>query len=393
MSAGQKSAPPFIVLWRKALLRSGLPPAVRHVGHVLAEYADTASGRNAFPGAQTIAEDTGISRRRVLDHRQALVRAGFAVEEVKGGSLKNGQRQSSRFRLTIPTSDKVSPVLVNSGHQSPDTTSDKVSPVLVTKRTPTSDKVSPVLVTRCHPTGPGPDHLPLRAPGASRPPLASAGSDGAKADEDEDRPLAEKQSDNGADDDVPFRVFVKGEPPLPKCLAPTPDKRPLPDELIDGLDAWAEDFIWDWAEEVHEKRGGCKEVDWSKTVRDFIAYYSADPEGSKNWIYVWRRWAERAAAKAGQATRKPKTELKAQTDESSNDGDSLASYPKRIECDDCADDAYVIGERLGIGITAAVYECASEHRTERHFELKPSPPMTSAASTARDLGIIDDEIL
>jgi len=223
--------------------------------------------------------------------------------------------------------------------------------------------------------------------------LASAGSDGAKADEDEDRPLAEKQSDNGADDDVPFRVFVKGEPPLPKCLAPTPDKRPLPDELIDGLDAWAEDFIWDWAEEVHEKRGGCKEVDWSKTVRDFIAYYSADPEGSKNWIYVWRRWAERAAAKAGQATRKPKTELKAQTDESSNDGDSLASYPKRIECDDCADDAYVIGERLGIGITAAVYECASEHRTERHFELKPSPPMTSAASTARDLGIIDDEIL
>ena len=304
-------APPFIVLWREALRRnSGLPPAVRLVGHVMADYADTATGKNVWPGARRLADETGLSLRTVTDHRQALVRAGYAVEESRGGSLKGGKRESSKFYLKIPP------------------TSAAIAPVPVQPTTPTSATVATYRSIDRSPTSePAP-----RAPGAP----AGAGL-------------------NGADEQPEYeRVFVSDEPPLPACFAPTPDKRPFPDQQL-----ISDDSIWDWALEVHEERGGASDVDWGKVLRDFISFYAG--QESKNWLHVWRQWADRAAAKSG-----PRAKASGKTKPST----PVDPSRKHIRCDDCGDLAYIIGELLNdraLG-NRNLFECAAGHRAERPME-------------------------
>ena len=184
-ASGKGNGPVFVVQWRKALYDSGLPATVRSVGFVMSDYADTRTGKNAFPSAQRLAHDTGLSQRRVYDYRLALVAAGFAVEVSKGGSVRGGRRSNSRFELTMPTSDSAG------------TTRDPESPVTNT----TPDCESPVPVTVSHMT---PDcESPYRsktgsspssdsAPGTRPPVAAGSVASPATADEDEDRPSAGK---------------------------------------------------------------------------------------------------------------------------------------------------------------------------------------------------------
>ncbi len=106
--AGNDPVPsPFVARWREAIFSSDLPQTVRHVGLVMAHYADTNTGRNVRPGADRVARGAGMSVRHVKRCRAILLKAGFLEEIVRGGSPQAGLRRASVFALTIPAKAEV----------------------------------------------------------------------------------------------------------------------------------------------------------------------------------------------------------------------------------------------------------------------------------------------
>ena len=168
MSKSQKSAPPFIVLWRKALFNSDLPPLTRLVGLAMAESADTATGKNVYPSAQRLAAKTGLSLRSVFLHRRRLVTDYFAVEVFKGGT-KGGHSENSKFELVIPTPAADAPLVI------PTHAGDAPLGVQQTTQTPAADAHYRSLTGSSTSAAPG-----------LRPPLASAGPVASPKADDED---------------------------------------------------------------------------------------------------------------------------------------------------------------------------------------------------------------
>lgn len=61
----------------RSLLTSGLSSSTIHVILYVGTYADFKTGRNAFPATDTIAEETGLSRRTVYYALKAAIAAGW----------------------------------------------------------------------------------------------------------------------------------------------------------------------------------------------------------------------------------------------------------------------------------------------------------------------------
>jgi hypothetical protein len=58
-------------------------------------------GGSAFPGAELLAAETGLSERTVRDHLGRLVAAGWLVLVEKGG-IKGGIRRANSYQAVIP---------------------------------------------------------------------------------------------------------------------------------------------------------------------------------------------------------------------------------------------------------------------------------------------------
>lgn len=62
--------------WRKAILKSGLPPTTRHVLLTLACHMNEA-GESCFPSIKLLCEETGLSNRAVITHLQNATELGW----------------------------------------------------------------------------------------------------------------------------------------------------------------------------------------------------------------------------------------------------------------------------------------------------------------------------
>jgi hypothetical protein len=78
----------FVIDWRTAIARSGLPPRARLVAFALSLHM-RADGSDCFPGLKTIVSETGLGRRTVTRAFEELVREGF-------GHRSDGERTHGR---------------------------------------------------------------------------------------------------------------------------------------------------------------------------------------------------------------------------------------------------------------------------------------------------------
>lgn len=94
-------------IWLEALTFAQAAPngAVR-TGYALAAYADSNTGKNAYPSQSTLAGRLGISDRAVRKNLAWLKDAGWIVEE-RRGRRAGTQGISSSYSLTIPTGTEV----------------------------------------------------------------------------------------------------------------------------------------------------------------------------------------------------------------------------------------------------------------------------------------------
>lgn len=86
--------------WRGALLDSNLAPTARLVALALATYMSD-RGDSAWPGAQRLAHDTGLSERAVRLHLGVLVQTGW-LELVRRGGVIRGKHLGNEYRASIP---------------------------------------------------------------------------------------------------------------------------------------------------------------------------------------------------------------------------------------------------------------------------------------------------
>ena len=87
--------------WEKALRDSQLPSRARHVGHLMATYADK-DGSSIHPGVDRMAKGTGMSSRTVHTALKELRLNGWVKVVVQSNSWRG---QSHEYRLTIPAAD------------------------------------------------------------------------------------------------------------------------------------------------------------------------------------------------------------------------------------------------------------------------------------------------
>lgn len=87
---------PLLHEWRTALLASELPTRHKLVGVALAEYADTATGRNAFAGVRTIARLASCHRDSASRSLAELVSCGWLEGTTR-------PRQTTVYTLTFPS--------------------------------------------------------------------------------------------------------------------------------------------------------------------------------------------------------------------------------------------------------------------------------------------------
>lgn len=112
--------------WRSAICDSGLPPSARHVALTLSLHLKT-RGQTAFPGADCLAYETGLTSRTVRSQLALLVDAGY-LQLLQRGGLKGKRKMANLYRASVPQS-------VLDLWNTPET----VSPVKLTTRTPEND--------------------------------------------------------------------------------------------------------------------------------------------------------------------------------------------------------------------------------------------------------------
>jgi hypothetical protein len=86
--------------WRSAICDSELTATARHVALTLSLYMNERGG-SAFPGAERLAHDTGLSERAVRDHLNGLVHAGWLVLLHRGGGRKNANEYGAAIPADI----------------------------------------------------------------------------------------------------------------------------------------------------------------------------------------------------------------------------------------------------------------------------------------------------
>jgi Helix-turn-helix domain len=98
---------PFVVVWRKAILASGLPAPARHVAHVLAEHAN-ADGGSCYPSIARLADETGHAESTVRAALASLEGAGYVDVTRTRGGRRAGDRLGLRnaYRLTKPSGSR-----------------------------------------------------------------------------------------------------------------------------------------------------------------------------------------------------------------------------------------------------------------------------------------------
>lgn len=87
--------------WYRAVRRGDLHPTVQHVIMMLATYAD-ADGRNAFPGEERLARDTGRSVSVVRRALAAARAAGWIVRDETSSARRRARGHADVYMLTIP---------------------------------------------------------------------------------------------------------------------------------------------------------------------------------------------------------------------------------------------------------------------------------------------------
>lgn len=91
--------------WRQAILRSGLPPLTRCVAFVLSMHMDD-DGGSCFPSMETIADETGMAKRSVVNHVEKLDNMKWIIvsttKGVRGRRNTYFAAQPSDFSLGAP---------------------------------------------------------------------------------------------------------------------------------------------------------------------------------------------------------------------------------------------------------------------------------------------------
>jgi len=91
---------PPIQLVALMAIASTLPPTAKWVAVVIASHLNRETGE-AFPSDACIARESGYSERTVRDAVHMILDAGI-LKATRGGSLRGGKRQSTRYRLGTP---------------------------------------------------------------------------------------------------------------------------------------------------------------------------------------------------------------------------------------------------------------------------------------------------
>lgn len=104
--------------FERAVFSSGLPAPSRLILLTLAAHTDAATcvvPAKFTPSLSTLAERTGLTRKTVIVHLDALDEAGW-VDRVKPDVVaQRSQRARTQYRLTVPTGVGGTPVLPSSG--------------------------------------------------------------------------------------------------------------------------------------------------------------------------------------------------------------------------------------------------------------------------------------
>lgn len=114
--------------WRGAICDSHLPASARHVALTLSLHLSTRR-QTAFPGADCLAKETGLTSRTVRSQLQLLVAAGY-LQLLHRGGIKGEKKTANVYRTTVPKS------VADLWTSTPET----VSPVKSTTPTPETDR-------------------------------------------------------------------------------------------------------------------------------------------------------------------------------------------------------------------------------------------------------------
>lgn len=96
---GPPNDQPYVVRWRHRVKRSALKAAPRWVLVALSQYANK-HGDGRWPSTDTLARDTGYTRRAVEKHLRTAMRDGWLARRTRGLSGRGWRQQS--YQLVIP---------------------------------------------------------------------------------------------------------------------------------------------------------------------------------------------------------------------------------------------------------------------------------------------------
>ncbi len=94
-----------VVEWRAVIRRSGLPSTARLVALALSDYMSPAGG-SAYPGADRLADETGLGVRTVRRDLASLVELGYLTVAGEGG----GRGRANAYAACFPTPETVQDV-------------------------------------------------------------------------------------------------------------------------------------------------------------------------------------------------------------------------------------------------------------------------------------------
>lgn len=86
--------------WTEAIKRSDLPAATRQILNALSRYMST-MGDSCFPRQETLALDTGLSKRTVVKHINIAIKAGWLIK-VKRIAMSDKRWKRNSYIATFP---------------------------------------------------------------------------------------------------------------------------------------------------------------------------------------------------------------------------------------------------------------------------------------------------
>jgi hypothetical protein len=104
--------------FERAVFASGLPAPSRLILLTLAAHTDAGTcvvPAKFTPSLSTLAERTGLTRKTVIVHLDALDTAGWVERDKPDPAAQRSKRACTQYKLTIPTGVGATPVLPSSG--------------------------------------------------------------------------------------------------------------------------------------------------------------------------------------------------------------------------------------------------------------------------------------